>query len=251
MSNNLTDTFSELRNPRPGRPRVHATDSAKKAAYRQRKFERELAALRRAASRRLPKSAPRVERDLVAEARAAYLAGDHKLALSLFEQHESQQEMAEYDREVVREKRRAAKPAKHNRSCRKNACLCGLTMSRGLFLTDAPKGCGKLVSGGYGSSKVSLVSDAHQSETETEEELGGHHVAPSGWSLVRDNKTDAKKRDSETDSTFMEKHFQDKSWLKCYVAGCSRLPGAVLLEPEDYDGSPYYCCELHLPTRID
>jgi CRISPR/Cas system-associated endonuclease Cas1 len=85
---------------RRGRPRVHANDSAKKAAYRQRIYERKIAALRRAAKRRL-RRAP-VERDLLSEAKTAYLEGDRELAISLVEQHEAQAEMAAYDHEVAR-----------------------------------------------------------------------------------------------------------------------------------------------------
>jgi hypothetical protein len=235
--------------PRRGRPRIHKDDSAKKRAYRQRIYERKLAAKRRAkiraAIRRLRKNRP--QRDLLSEAKAAYLEGNHKLALALFEQHEAQAEMAEYDQEIGHEERRAAKPVKHNRACRgKSACLCGLTMSRGMFLTDAPKGRGKLVSGGYDSEKVALINDLRQ----IEEECGGSEVGGSGWGSDRDEKFNYKDRDAEGDYTFTKKNFQDSSWLKCYVKGCSRLPWAVLLEPEDYDGSTYYCCDLHLPTRI-
>jgi hypothetical protein len=235
--------------PRRGRPRVHANDSAKKAAYRQRKLERKIAAAERA-NRRLPlRTVCRVvERDLLTEAKNAYLEGKLELALALFEQHEAQGGMAAYDEEIVRQERRTARPVKHNRACRgKSACLCGpLTMSRGMYLTDAPQGCGKLVSGGYDSNKVALISDTHQ----IEEECGGSQVGESGWSSDGDAKTASENRDEETDCSFMEKRFQDSSWLKCYVAGCIGLPWAILLEPEDYDGSIYYCCDLHCPTRV-
>jgi hypothetical protein len=246
---------------RRGRPRIHANDSAKKAAYRQRKFERKLRAHRAAATRSLRKNPP--QRNFLSEVKAAYEEGNLELALSLFEQHKSQEEMDAYDQDIEREERRAAKPVKHNRACRgKNACLCGLTMSRGLFLTDAPRACGKLVSGGYDATKVATISDLRLMQislggVEIEEEDGTvaipacGAVEASGWSADRDANTPAKNRDLETAFTFVEKHFQDSSWLKCYVKSCSRLPWGILLEPEDYDGSTYYCCDLHLPTRVE
>jgi hypothetical protein len=162
---------------RRGRPRVHANDSAKKAAYRQRKLEREIAAVERAANRHLRKELRPEQRNFLLEAKTLYLEGNLELALEMFEQHESQADMSAYDEEIAREERRAAKPVKHNRACRgKSACLCGLTMSRGLFLTDAPQGLGKLVSGGYDSNKAALINDVCQ----TEEDCGGRRVRPKG-----------------------------------------------------------------------
>jgi len=162
---------------RRGRPRVHANDSAKKAAYRQRLFDRQIAAHNRAAARRLRKESRPVQRDFLLEAKTAYQQGDLDLALSLVEQHESRIQMKEYDEELARDERRAAKPVKHNRACKgENVCLCDLPMTRGKFLTDAPKSCGELISGGYDSVKAGLINDIRQ----IEEECGGRRIRPKG-----------------------------------------------------------------------
>jgi len=220
---------------RRGRPRVHADDSAKKAAYRQRIYERKVAALRRASARRL-RRAP-VERDLLSEAKTAYLEGDRELALALMEQHETQAEMAAYDQEVARSKRREDKPVKHNRACRENACLCDLTMSRGQFLTDAPRGVGLLVSGGYDIEQVELIYGIR----EAEEVCGGRRVAASGWGSHRNEDEHWSLRGDETEHALAERHFQDSSQFQCWVARCRRLPWAV-------DDQDRHVCELHKPV---
>jgi hypothetical protein len=238
-----------------GRPRIYKNDSEKKAAYRQRKLDRKLRAHERKTVTQ-PHS-------LVTQAGIALLAGDQELAATLVEQNESEGDTAQLRR-----------PLKHHKSCRPNACLCDLPMSRGEFLRDAPRGCAKLVSGGFGPQEVGLMSDLIQ---ELEECGGsedtentwpthsaahvvhtGRRVAAKGWSSTSDEDKDAKNRSPESDSTFMEKHFRDSSYLRCYFtwteAGhtkrCTRLPWAVL--PEDYDkplDRRRYCCDLHTPLR--
>jgi hypothetical protein len=162
--------------PRRGRPRIHENDSAKKAAYRSRLRLRRLVKVRRAYERKVRAGliAPS-QRDYLAEAKVAWLRGDTELALRLMEQLPSEEDAA-YDWQTAHEKRRASQPVKHNRACRENACLCDLALTRGIFLTDAPRGCGLLLSGGYGGEEISLISDARQAESL----IGGRRVRPQG-----------------------------------------------------------------------
>jgi hypothetical protein len=99
---------------RRGRPRKHQNDSAKKAAYRARVRVRRLAKERRAYERKVRAGLIIPQRDYLLEAKEAWLNGDTKLALQLFEQLPSE-EQAAYDWQIAQEERRASKPIKHNR----------------------------------------------------------------------------------------------------------------------------------------
>ena len=145
------DSFS-ISTPRRGRPRIHANDSAKTAAYRSRLRKRCVAG----------EISPKIK----------------------------------HHRHCIKEK--------HNL----DGCLCGQTLSKGLFLTGAPLGCGKILSGDYDSDKINLVGD-FQGEKDFIIDPSGRRVAvksgrvvPKGHSIKLENK---KWKEGETESTFMDK----------------------------------------------
>src|SRR5208282_5048730 len=79
----------------------------------------------------------------------------------------------------VRQRRLGAAPEdgiRHHKYCtaKLGYCLCDLPLDKGLYLQDAPKGCGKLQSGGYGNEKLTAISELHQAR----EIIGGRRASP-------------------------------------------------------------------------
>lgn len=160
---------------RRGRPRIHANDSAKTAAYRARVRQRRL------------ESAP--------------------------------------DDGV-----------KHHRHCtlaKLGYCLCDLPMDKGMFLTDAPAGCGKLTSGGYDNEKVAQVSDAQV----VKEIIGGRRAAPKGHGIGIEDK---KWSDHETDETFVDKQKFPPEWKESEEQKALRHTNVVVTAPT--------CCQCGGPA---
>ena len=91
-------------------------------------------------------------------------------------------------------------PTKHLPFCKgANACLCDHPLSKGAYLTDAPKGCGELVSGGYTGKKVSVIS--HKNGGKDTIELANGRFAPlkCGRHVVTSSPID---NDDEDDAEF-------------------------------------------------
>jgi hypothetical protein len=116
----------------------------------------------------------------------------------------------------------------------------GLSMSRGLFLTDAPRGQGLLIIG----LPVVAISDANQ----VRQMVGGRRVRRTGYGSRFDEEGDARKQPQQSEYQFIEKHFRGGSALRCYRKGCNHLVVGIL--PQDHDkprGRWRFHCFLHSP----
>ena len=113
----------------------------------------------------------------------------------------------------------------------------GLGMTRGQYLTNAPSGTGGLISGGYDADKAAFIVGKREQNDEDGEQgdlikladgrlaplRSGRRAAPKGWGSHKDEETGTirsqfaklpkKVKISETDSTFIDQQYQDKSIL--------------------------------------
>jgi hypothetical protein len=116
----------------------------------------------------------------------------------------------------------------------------GASMSRGLFLTDAPQGQGLLIIG----LPVVAISDAKQ----IRQMVGGRRVRPTGHGPRFHEGSDARKQPIQSEHEFIANNFRDLSSLRCCRKGCRRLVVGIL--PQDHDkprGRWRFHCFLHSP----
>jgi hypothetical protein len=246
---------------RRGRPRKHFASegrtaaSARKAAYRARlavkRSRNEKRALRRDIKRLIS-----VQGGL---RRKVYDAGTPKELVSIF----------------------TVPTAKEQKLINKTLAALGYGMKNGEFLTDAPRGAGQLVSGGYDGEKLSFIMEKNYAG-ETVELLdgrigplkSGRRVTPEGWSSDKDEeggtiqsqfaKSSKKIKVGETDYTFIDKQDFPLEWEPseadstpvvvnkpdCHVCGAP----AVAVHPDDQRkklADARLVCDQHAGSFVD
>jgi len=139
-----------------------------------------------------------------------------------FERVEQLEEMLAYVEQMERQRRREMKIT----ASRKPG-----SMSRGLYITDAPHGKGLLV------FVVDPAADSNRKAANDDGAGGGRRVAPKGWGVHIEQK---KRLEPESDDTFIARNFKDVSKWRCYAKGCQRLPSG-----QKHDGRLH--CDLHRP----
>ena len=207
---------------RRGRPRIHANDSAKKAAYRDRKRQREEA--KKPVRRVLltGSAAIRIQLHEAVKGKAS-----KQILTDLAEKLIRAEQMEAFDRETARE---IARDSKVN----------PLSLSRGLFLTDAPQGMGLLIVG----LPTVEIADAQQ----VRDMVGGRRVRPKGTSPRFQEDVEARSLPVETHAQHFEKQWRDHSNLRCYRLKCKHLVVGIL--PQDHDKPQWkwrFHCYLHSP----
>jgi len=106
-------------------------------------------------------------------------------------------------------------------------------MDLGLFLKDAPAGCGRLTSGGYSNEKIALVSDVQ----EVKAIIGGRRVAPKGHGIGIEDK---KWGDHEADETFVDCQKFPSKWKESEEQKALRSTTVVVAKPT--------CCQCGNPA---
>src|SRR5712664_1215015 len=117
------------------------------------------------------------------------------------EEIERLEEMLEYAEQVERQRVREERTA----ASRKPG-----SMSRGLYMHDAPHGKGLLI------FVVDPAAARARKIANDDSAGGGRRVGPRGWGVHIEQQ---KKLEPEYDDAFIGKHFQDGSRLRCYVKG--------------------------------
>jgi len=208
---------------RRGRPRKHKDGAARARAYRRRQKFCKLGTTRAKALAEWNRLSP-AQQSYVMECVALTQQLQSARYAQDFERVEQLEEMLAYVEQMERQRRREMKIT----ASRKPG-----SMSRGLYITDAPHGKGLLV------FVVDPAADSNRKAANDDGAGGGRRVAPKGWG-VHIEQMKHWKLAWEYDDTFIGKHFKDSSKLRCYVKGCHRLPWG-----QRADGKVH--CDIHKP----
>jgi hypothetical protein len=127
-----------------------------------------------------------------------------------------------------------------------NEVLCAHKMgvNNGLYLTDAPKGCGVLVSGGYDAHELPQINtDINKEDVQLADGRyvplkNGKRVKPKGWGSHQDENLE-----HDIDEPEWKSEWQDTSELECYQDGCTRLVEGIRTD----HGKEQFHCYLHAP----